>query len=225
MKLAEAGSNRHADVFIRADGNPCLEHNFYIDEDDGAYCCYVAIQDGQSIAVDISFLGSTMRADFDLFIDGILRNGTTIKNQTWRQAKRSVKFDTGFFEERHGVIAEGYLKTRKLDAENDIILHNPGKETVGMIEVHISTLRSGNEAGRRFGEHPVFSHTKDWRQEPKKPQWTLIKPTHDIGLTKKTPQPTTRAVRRAAKFARARSDRSGPHPWVVVRFFYRHIGE
>ena len=223
MKFEEPDSDRSAEVSLRADGSICTEYICPRDEIDDTHCCYVPVAAGQSISVDCSFRGTTNQVNFDLFVDGILRNSQTITHQSWRTTKRVIKFSSGFFVNEDAEISEGDLRVLNLDTANNCLYRTGGAEAVGVIEVRLSAFRSAKEVQHDLGEAPNFKNSKGWRVDFDRPSWSLIKPTHEIALYQREEQPQKKALSRIQHRVQSDSKRPGTEAWLTVRFFYRSL--
>lgn len=59
MKVIEKGADRTAYVhaYVKGQVNPLNEYGQYIDAQDGAVCCYVAVEQGYELKIDGRFNG------------------------------------------------------------------------------------------------------------------------------------------------------------------------
>lgn len=60
MKVQEKGSDRKAEVHLLAQGQvtELNEYGQYIDETDGAICCYVPVEEGMVLKIESHFWGT-----------------------------------------------------------------------------------------------------------------------------------------------------------------------
>lgn len=71
MRVIEKGADRTAQVYVHVKGRvtPSEEYGQYIDADDGALCCYVAVEEGQNIKVDGRFSGVVCQHSLEITHD------------------------------------------------------------------------------------------------------------------------------------------------------------
>ena len=60
MKVEEKGTDRKAEVHLRADGEVTAlrEYGQYVDATDNAICCYVAMEEDKSIVISGKLFGT-----------------------------------------------------------------------------------------------------------------------------------------------------------------------
>lgn len=222
MRCHEENSDRKAEAFVKADGELCDEYDEQIC-DDGAIASFIPIIAGQKIVVEGVFRGTTKKVFFDLFVDGVLRNSHSQMSNLTRKGRRAVKFNAGFyFDKANKTLTEGTMLTEELDLEM-VSFETPGKDTVGLIEVHISISRYKDEPERQLEEKSNFEAMTNWKERFPNPSYTTSAPTYHIILPNVEPQPSKAAI--GALRGRVNASRPGLRPWAVMRFYYRGKGE
>jgi hypothetical protein len=215
MRAVTNDDKAKADAIIKLDGNTLQEHNNST-ASDGAFCTWVAVETGQKISVECGCTVYSNEVQFDLIVDGILRNTAKTTSREWANSRRYAKFYTGYYMEDLPIEAD--LVVKDMPEYAYPAAEVKGDDTVGCIEVKIYVLQDEKQE-RHLQTTTTFEKSSDWKDQYGAPTYTAVQPTQEVELIKYKIQPTPRNLTTTKK--RVNGTRPGSSPWAVFRFFYR----
>ncbi|TID27996.1 gb [Venturia nashicola] len=218
MKCVDNTGDRKADAVVRADDQLCDEYGTHL-ASDGAICSWIAVNNGQKIVVETGFVGMTKEIQFDLVIDGVLRNSEKTNRRAEKKDRKSERFDHGFYAQSKSVINQAELEVKALDVSAYPSVQVEAKDSVGAIELRISVLRDEHEERHKLDDVKSFETIMDWREAYRTPSYTKIRPVQQVDFIPIDQQPTKVQITKLKQ--RATTRRPGAKPWVVFRFYYR----
>jgi hypothetical protein len=218
MKCAATTSDGKADAVVKVGGTQCDEYGTHLAKD-GAICTWIAVTKGQKINIDTGFTGLTKELQFDLVIDGVLRNSAKTNRKEEKKDRRSEKFEHGFYAQSKAIIVEAELEIKDLNPSAYPSIETEGKDSVGTIEVRISVLRDENEERHKLDDVKTFETIMSWKEAYRTPSYTKVRPIQEIDFVPIDQQP--QKVQFTKLKQRASGHRPGAKPWVVFRFYYR----
>jgi hypothetical protein len=241
MKVVENGTDRRAEVHLRADGvlQELCEYGQYIDKD-GAVCCYVALEEDQVISLAGKFNGTvhlplrdlhtsngsqTLKIAYDVVVDGTLRasNFYLAKAVTCLKG-RKFGFDNFLYQKGKGIL-ETAMKVSLADP--GLATKGEGQETLGTVEVRLYVLR-------RFGEEHdieglrIYDDTEEKAEnndsdQKKDATYNIIEPDLTMVFEEDCVSLGTKGMK--AQRSKVSKPRPGKAPWAVFRFHYRTKGK
>lgn len=218
MKVKETGSDRAAEAHIirTKTEHPCDEFSEYVAAD-GALCCVVGLDVDEQIAIQCGFEGSTTSLQFDVLVDGVLRNMKTHNSKAVRRHDKNEIFDHVLVH-HNPALREALLKVGPL--RDGIQVQEGSGPSVGTIEIRISVLRRAGES-HILTDVNHFLEVKDWVEKPlNQVQYSILPPTYEIKLVEDGLKDLSKSQRQA-RIKQAKNPRPGFAPWAVFRFFYR----
>jgi hypothetical protein len=223
MRIKACRSNGKAEVIVKADDSVCPEFNSTVTAN-GAFCCWIPVKTSQKIAVECSWNGTTSETQFDLILDGTLRNSFKKIDKYEKSGRRSVRFKTAFFVESKNIPLEADMVVRDLALNGCSTIQRPGLDMVGKIEVQISVLRHHQEARHHLDENiKAYDTVGSWKNDVSTLCYTGIQPTQELDLVQVEPQPKNTSFTKLDQ--RSTTNRSGQQPWAVLKFYYRTHGK
>jgi hypothetical protein len=219
MKAFTNDDKSKVDCQIKIDGNAAQEYNNSTSTD-GAFCTWVPVQAGQKITVDAGCTVDTKEVQFDLVVDGIIRNSLSSTAKARTSKRHVAKFASCF--RMSGSALEANLVVKDLPTEEWPEIQADDADTVGSIEVRVWVLQVDNQE-RHLQTTKGFDTCRNWKELTEEPTYTAITPKHEIELVESGFNPPSPARVTVTK-KRISSARAGSKPWATFRFFYRNQG-
>lgn len=218
MKCVDTTSDRKADAVVRAGDQLCDEYGTHL-ASDGAICTWIPVSDGQKVIVETGFVGTTKEIQFDLVVDGVLRNSEKTTRKTEKKERKPERFDRGFYAQSKTSIVQAEMEIKALDVSAYPSVQVDGKDSVGTIEVRISVLRDEHEERHKLDDVRSFETIMDWKEAHRTPSYSKVRPVQQVDLVPSDQQPTKTQMTKLR--LRSSGHRPGSKPWVVFRFYYR----
>ncbi|KAJ4370673.1 hypothetical protein N0V83_005194 [Neocucurbitaria cava] len=216
MKVAEKASDRTAEVHIRVEGQAkaLKEYGEYISSEDKAICCYVPVEEGDTIKIEGVFSGTTLAIAYDAVVDGVFRKANSYTAKAVLNMKRKTDVTTFLYKTDKGIIDTDMLVTQL--PECIVTQLHEKLETIGTVELRLYVTRQlGVSHIVRTGEtyyapRNNIEETASYKQ---------IAPVYQMGFEQDSALlgkgQSTREQRKS------NAPRPGTEPWAIFRFHYR----
>ncbi|KAF1982392.1 hypothetical protein K402DRAFT_466847 [Aulographum hederae CBS 113979] len=217
MKIQEHGSARNATVAILKGDSQLKEYEAHLESPGGPACAYVPVVAGDKLTVTCQFEGITKGFQFDLVVDGFLRQSKTFKPKDCKKFTKKEIFSNAVCRGAKGDgLRTADVKVQAVKQQTASSSDDSGEtpNALGTITVVICLRLPTDEATHKLRADASYEVIRwgEFGELPTGLEYCIDYPS--IGEAELKGGSATKARKES------REARPGSQPWAICKFYY-----